>query len=87
MAVFGVAPPDAIANLTNAVPSATAIKKDRSVFILEAACREAEDFPLEQRLFLLDEESFTTFTAALDAPVTDDAELKSLLTEPSPWED
>jgi len=47
----------------------------------------AEDPLLDQRLLLLDEESFTAFLAALDAPITDDAELKSLLTEPSPWED
>ncbi len=67
--------------------AAAAIKKDRSAFILEAACREAENLLLDQRLFLLDEESFTAFIAALDAPITDDAELKTLLTEPSPWED
>ena len=42
---------------------------------------------LNQRIFLLDEESFTAFIAALDAQITDDAELKSLLTEPSPWDD
>ena len=47
----------------------------------------AEDLLFDQRLLLLDEELFTDFMAALDAPITDDAELRSLLTEPSPWED
>ncbi len=75
--------PSRFALLTKA---AAAIKKDRSAFILEAACREAESLLLDQRLFFLDEKSFAAFEAALNAPAPDNAELKSLLDEPLPWE-
>lgn len=50
-------------------------------------CATAENLMLDQRLFELDEETFSIFVAALDAPISDDAELKSLLTEPSPSDD
>ena len=75
------------AQFTLLTRAAAALRKDRSAFILEAACREAENLLLDQRLFLLDEESFTAFEAALNAPAPDNAELKALLAEPSPWED
>ena len=76
--------PGRFALLTRA---AAAVKKDRSAFILEAACREAESLLLDRRLFLLDEESFAAFESALNAPVPDNAGLKSLLDEPLLWED
>lgn len=66
--------------------AAKMLKKDRSVFILDVACREAENVLLDQRLFQLDDEAFTAFEAALDAPVPDNAKLKSLLASPSPWD-
>ena len=59
---------------------------DRSTFILEAACREAENVLLDQRLFQLSEEQFSAFETALDAPVPDSAKLKELLASNSPWE-
>ena len=40
----------------------------------------------DQLRFMLDEESFTAFEAALDAPAPVNAKLKTLLTEPPPWE-
>jgi len=75
--------PSRFALLTKA---AAAMKKDRSAFILEAACREAESLLLDRRLYLPDEESFAAFEAALNAPAPDSAELRSLLAEPLPWE-
>ncbi len=66
--------------------AAEMLKKDRSVFILDVACREAENVLLDQRLFQLEDEAFTAFEAALDAPVPDNAKLKSLLASPSPWD-
>jgi uncharacterized protein (DUF1778 family) len=66
--------------------AAEALNKDRSAFILDVACREAENVLLDQRFFQLDDEAFTDFNTALDAPVPDNSKLKSLLVKPSPWE-
>ena len=66
--------------------AAEILKKDRSTFILDVACREAENVLLDQRLFQLDEKAFAVFEAALDAPVPDNDKLKSLLANPSPWQ-
>ncbi|MEF8982648.1 type II toxin-antitoxin system TacA family antitoxin [Thiohalorhabdus sp.] len=60
--------------------------KSRTEFVLEAACREAENTLLDQRLFLLDEERFAAFEEALDAPVKDNPALRKLLTTPAPWD-
>jgi uncharacterized protein (DUF1778 family) len=66
--------------------AAALLHKDRSAFILDVACREAEHVLLDQRLFHLNEEDFQAFEAALSAPVPDSTKLKSLLAEPPPWE-
>ena len=66
--------------------AAALLHKDRSAFILDVACREAENVLLDQRLFYLNTEEFEAFDAALVAPVPDNAKLKALLMDPSPWE-
>ena len=66
--------------------AAQALNVDRSTFILDVACREAENVLLDQRFFQLDNDTLTAFDAALDAPVPNNAKLKSLLADPSPWE-
>ena len=66
--------------------AAKVLNKDRSVFILDVACREAENVLLDQRLFQLDDGDIAAFQAALDTPTLDCAKLKSLLSTPSPWE-
>ena len=66
--------------------AAEVLKKDRSVFILDVACREAENILLDQRFFQLDSAAFAAFEKALDAPIPNNAKLKSLLGTPSPWE-
>ena len=75
--------PERHALLTKA---AAVLHKDRSAFILDVACREAENVLLDQRLFYLDEKDFEAFEAALTAPVTENEKLRKLLAEPSPWE-
>lgn len=60
--------------------------KDRTTFIMEAACERAEEVLLDQRLFQLDEEKFEEFQAALDAPVEDIPALRELLASTPPWE-
>ncbi|ASF49081.1 DUF1778 domain-containing protein [Methylophaga nitratireducenticrescens] len=60
--------------------------KSRTDFVLEAACREAENILLDQRLFFLDEQTFNAFEESLLAPVKDNPALRKLLASPSPWE-
>ena len=60
--------------------------KSRTEFVLEAACREAENTLLDQRLFLLDDQRFAAFEEALDAPVKDNPALRRLLNTPAPWD-
>jgi len=66
--------------------AAQALNMDRSAFILDVACREAESVLLDQRFFQLDDDALAAFDAALEAPVPDNTKLKSLLANPSPWE-
>lgn len=66
--------------------AAALLNKDRSAFILDVACREAQNVLLDQRLFQLDEDDFAAFEQALAAPISENAALKALLKEPSPWE-
>ena len=75
--------PEQCAILTKA---AAMLNKDRSAFILDVACREAENVLLNQRLFQLDDVAFAAFIAALEVPVSGNEKLKSLLTSLSPWE-
>jgi len=64
--------------------AAAALRKSRSDFMLEAACREAENVLLDQRLFFLNEKEFEAFEAALQAPVPE--AMKKLLASKAPWE-
>lgn len=66
--------------------AAEALGKNRSDFMLEASCREAESVLLDRRYFALDAETFGQFTAALDAPPADNPRLRRLLAEKAPWD-
>ena len=66
--------------------AAERLGKNRSDFMLEAACREAESVLLDQRYFQLDEKDFNNFTAALDKAPADNPRLRRLLRTKSPWE-
>ena len=71
----------------NLIDKAAAIlNKNRSDFMLEAACREAENILLDQRLFLLDDKARQAFEALIDAPVKDNPALRKLLHDKAPWE-
>lgn len=75
--------PEQQALLTKA---ASILNMDRSAFILNVACREAENVLLDRRLFQLEPDAFTAFEAALDKPMPENDKLKALLSETSPWE-
>ena len=66
--------------------AAAALGKNRSDFMLEAACREAENVLLDQRLFILNQIDFEAFNQALEAPVKDNPALSKLMERKAPWE-
>jgi uncharacterized protein (DUF1778 family) len=66
--------------------AAATLGKNRSDFMLEAACREAGALLLDRRFFLLDAKAYKRFTAALDKPPADNARLRRLLSSKPPWE-
>ena len=75
--------PEQQALLTKA---ASVLNMDRSAFILNVACREAENVLLDQRLFQLEPDAFSAFETALDKPMPNNSKMKALLSEASPWE-
>jgi uncharacterized protein (DUF1778 family) len=66
--------------------AAELLGKTRSDFMLETACREAEDVLLDQRVFTLDAETFQKFQAMLDAPPSENPKLRKLMATKAPWE-
>ena len=66
--------------------AAAVLNKNRSDFMLEAACCEAENILLDQRLFLVDDKARQAFEALIDAPVKDNPALRKLLHDKAPWE-
>lgn len=66
--------------------AAAVLHKDRSAFILDVACREAENVLLDQRLLQLDEIANEQFEAALAKPVADNHCLRALSREGPPRE-
>ena len=60
--------------------------KNRSDFMLETACREAENVLLDQRFFRLDNAAFDKFESLLAEPVSNNSALRALLVKPAPWE-
>lgn len=66
--------------------AAEKLGKNRSDFMLEAACREAEAVLLDQRHFQLSEKEFKKFLAALDRSPAENPRLRRLLKAKAPWE-
>ena len=66
--------------------AAEATGKNRSEFMLEAACREATAVLLDRRLFHADAKTYKQFTTALDKAPADNPRLRRLLKSMSPWE-
>jgi uncharacterized protein (DUF1778 family) len=66
--------------------AAQALGRNRSDFMLETACREAETVLLDRRYFTLPEPEFKRFTAMLDQPPSANPRLVRLLKTKAPWE-
>ncbi len=66
--------------------AASLLGKNRSDFMLEAACERAQSVLLDQVFFGLDAEKFQQFTAMLNAPPIANAGLERLAAVKAPWE-
>jgi uncharacterized protein (DUF1778 family) len=66
--------------------AAQALGRNRSEFMLETACREAETILLDRRYFALPEEEFKRFNAMLDRPPASNPRLARLLKAKTPWD-
>jgi uncharacterized protein (DUF1778 family) len=65
--------------------AATLPGKNRSDFMLEAACERAKSVLLDQIFFSLDADMFKQFTALLDAPPGPNPGLEHLMAVKAPW--
>ncbi|MGD9889334.1 MAG: DUF1778 domain-containing protein [Halothiobacillaceae bacterium] len=66
--------------------AATLLGKNRSDFMLEAACERAQSVLLDQVFFGLDADKFQQFTAMLDAPPQANEGLERLMSVKAPWD-
>ncbi|MCC5868393.1 MAG: DUF1778 domain-containing protein [Gammaproteobacteria bacterium] len=65
--------------------AASLLGKNRSDFMLEAACERARSVLLDQVFFGLDADRFRQFTAMLDAPPSANVGLERLMAVKPPW--
>ncbi|MBC8731345.1 DUF1778 domain-containing protein [Paraburkholderia sp. UCT2] len=65
--------------------AASLLGKNRSDFMLEAACERAQAVVLDRTFFGLDSEKFKQFTELLDAPKVANAGLARLTDVKTPW--
>lgn len=66
--------------------AARLLGKNRSDFMLEAACEKAQGVMLDQVFFALNAQVFQHFYELLDAPPAANPGLERLLTTKAPWE-
>ena len=66
--------------------AADRLGRSRSDFMLEAACRQAEDVLLDQTFFALDAKSFAAFQQMLDRPPAPTDRLRRTLKARAPWD-
>ncbi len=62
--------------------AADAAGKTLTAFVLDAASREAQRALADRRFFVLDEDRWAEFQAALDRPAVDKPRLRALLRNP-----
>jgi uncharacterized protein (DUF1778 family) len=66
--------------------AADRLGRSRSDFMLEAACRQAEEVLLDQTYFSLDAKGFAEFQALLDKPPAPTDRLRRTLNARAPWD-
>ena len=65
--------------------AAERLGRSRSDFMIEAACRQAEEVLLDQTYFVLDAKNLAVFEALLDTPPEPSDRLRRTMKAPSPW--
>jgi uncharacterized protein (DUF1778 family) len=65
--------------------AASLLGKNRSDFMLEAACDKAQAVLLDRVFFSLNTDQFQQFTALLDAPPSPNPGLERLVAVTAPW--
>ena len=65
--------------------AANLLGKNRSDFMLEAACDRARSVVLDQVFFSLEADKFQQFTKMLDAPIVHKPGLARLMAVKAPW--
>lgn len=66
--------------------AASLLGKNRSDFMLEAACERAQSVLLDQVFFRLEADKFKQFVALLDAPPQSNPGLERLMGVKAPWD-
>jgi uncharacterized protein (DUF1778 family) len=66
--------------------AADRLGRSRSDFMLDVACREAENVLLDQAFFTVDSGTFSKFQALLNQPLPPSDKLRRLLKTKAPWE-
>jgi len=66
--------------------AADRLGRSRSDFMLEAACREAENVLLDQAFFSVDAGTFAKFQELLAHPLPPTDKLRRLLSTKAPWD-
>lgn len=66
--------------------AAAVLGKNRSDFLLDAACREADAVLLDRRFFVLDEKDHQRFCEALDKEPSTNPRLRRLMATKAPWD-
>jgi uncharacterized protein (DUF1778 family) len=66
--------------------AARLLGKNRSDFMLDAACERAQAVLLDQVFFALDADRFRHFTRLLDAPPSGNPRLERLKAVKAPWD-
>lgn len=67
--------------------AASRLGRSRSDFMLEAACRQAEEVLLDQAFFTVNAGTFAEFQKLLDHPLPPTDKLRRLLKTKAPWEE
>lgn len=65
--------------------AAQTLGKNRSDFVLEIACREAENVLLDQAYIAVNEDTFQTLCQLLDNPPAPSPGLRKLMAAKAPW--
>lgn len=66
--------------------AAERLGRSRSEFMLEAACREAEEVLLSQSFFTVDIQTFEKLQTLMDNPLPATDKLRKLLKTKAPWD-